>query len=90
MKVEGYQGYAPGQGSLAMLELPSVLAAVTAADPYPFYEELRKRRPFGWDEELGAWVAADAAAVREVLKSSAGGYGRGRAGAGRAGRLARR
>lgn len=50
-----------------MPELPPVLAAVTAADPYPFYEELRKSRPFGWDAALGAWVAADAAAVREVL-----------------------
>jgi cytochrome P450 len=50
-----------------MPDLPPILAAVTAADPYPFYAELRQSRPFGWDPALGAWVAADAAAVRAVL-----------------------
>lgn len=53
-----------------MPDLPPVLAAVTAADPYPFYAELRQSRPFGWDPALGAWVAADAAAVRAVLAES--------------------
>jgi cytochrome P450 len=50
-----------------MPDLPPILAAVTAADPYPYYASLRQRWPFGWDPALGAWVAADAAAVRAVL-----------------------
>ena len=50
-----------------MPALPPVLAAVTAADPYPFYAQLRQSRPFGWDPALGAFIAADAAAVRAVL-----------------------
>jgi len=49
-----------------MSALPPILAAVAAADPYPFYAELR-RRSFFFDEALGAWVAADAAAVEAVL-----------------------
>ncbi len=74
-----------------MPELPSVLAAVTAADPYPFYEDLRKKRPSAGTKSLGAWVAADAAAVREVLAEPRWRVRpEGRAGAGRAGRLARR
>lgn len=44
-----------------------VLAAVTAADPYPFYATLREEWPFGWDPELGAFVAADAASVTAAL-----------------------
>lgn len=50
-----------------MPSLPPILAAVTAADPYGLYAELRRSRPFGFDPELGAWVAADAAAVAAVL-----------------------
>ncbi|MFD8984731.1 hypothetical protein [Streptomyces sp. NPDC059564] len=43
--------------------------AVRLADPYPFYARLVATRPFAFDEALGAWVAADAAAVRAVLGS---------------------
>ncbi|MFE2855956.1 hypothetical protein ACFXJO_33145 [Streptomyces lavendulae] len=43
--------------------------AVRLPDPYPFYARLVAERPFAFDEALGAWVAADAAAVRAVLGS---------------------
>lgn len=43
--------------------------AVRLADPYPYYARLVATRPFAFDEALGAWVAADAAAVRAVLGS---------------------
>lgn len=47
------------------------LTAVTAADPYPYYRSLVAERPFGRDEQLGLWVAADAASVRAVLTEPA-------------------
>jgi len=47
--------------------LPAILAAPSAADPYPFYAEILARRPFAFDDELGAFVAADGASVRAVL-----------------------
>jgi cytochrome P450 len=47
------------------------IAAVTHADPYPYYAELVARRPIYRDEALGLWVAADAAAVTAVLTSEA-------------------
>ncbi|MCC5580170.1 cytochrome P450 [Microtetraspora sp. AC03309] len=43
------------------------ITAVTAADPYPWYADLVRNRPFGWDEGLGMWVAASAEAVTAVL-----------------------
>ncbi len=46
------------------------LAAVTAADPYPYYARLVAERPFHRDETLGVWVAASAPAVEAVLSSS--------------------
>ncbi|MEV6573412.1 hypothetical protein [Streptomyces sp. NPDC051577] len=45
--------------------------AVRLPDPYPYYARLVSERPFAHDEELGAWVAADAAAVRAVPGSDA-------------------
>ncbi|MEU9418182.1 cytochrome P450 [Streptomyces sp. NPDC048272] len=45
--------------------------AVRLPDPYPYYARLVAERPFAHDEELGAWVAADAAAVRAVPGSDA-------------------
>src|SRR5213593_1263292 len=45
------------------------IAAVTHADPYPYYAELVAARPFHRDEALGLWIAASAAAVRAVLTS---------------------
>lgn len=47
------------------------IAAVTHADPYPYYAELVAQRPIYRDEVLGLWVAADAAAVTAVLTSEA-------------------
>ena len=46
------------------------LAAVTATDPYPYYERLVAERPFSRDDALGMWVAASAAAVEETLSST--------------------
>jgi len=45
------------------------IAAVTHPDPYPYYADLVARAPFYWDETLGLWVAASAAAVTAVLTS---------------------
>jgi cytochrome P450 len=45
------------------------LAAVTAPDPYPYYERVVAERPFYRDGTLGLWVAASARAVEEVLSS---------------------
>ncbi|MFJ9343376.1 cytochrome P450 [Streptomyces sp. NPDC101733] len=45
--------------------------AVRLVDPYPYYARLVATRPFAHDSALGAWVAAEAAAVRAVLGSGA-------------------
>ena len=47
----------------------NAIAAVTAADPYPYYAELVAQRPLHRDDALGLWVAAGAEAVRAVLTS---------------------
>ncbi len=47
------------------------ITAVTAPDPYPYYAGLVAERPFGFDETLRAWVAADAASVTAVLAEPA-------------------
>lgn len=44
------------------------IAAVTHADPYPWYRRLARSRPFHYDATLKMWVAASAAAVSEVLE----------------------
>jgi len=43
------------------------IAAVTHADPYPYYADLVARQPFYRDESLGLWVATSAAAATAVL-----------------------
>ncbi|CDH20930.1 cytochrome P450 [Xenorhabdus bovienii] len=43
------------------------LRAIQLDDPYPYYAELTRERPFYFDSELKLWVAADAASVRAVL-----------------------
>ena len=48
------------------------IAAVTHADPYPYYRALASTRPFHFDAALKLWVAASAAAVTEVLEHPAG------------------
>lgn len=45
------------------------LAAVTHANPYPYYADLVARKPIYRDETLGLWVASSAAAVSAVLIS---------------------
>lgn len=44
--------------------------AVRHPDPYPYYARLTAERPFGWDERLQAWVAADAASVTAALSAA--------------------
>jgi len=43
------------------------IAAVTHPDPYPWYRQLARTRPFHYDATLKLWVAASASAVAEVL-----------------------
>lgn len=51
---------------------PDPIAAVTHADPYPYYAALVAQRPIHRDEALGLWVAAGAAAVTATLTSELG------------------
>jgi cytochrome P450 len=55
-----------------MLPPRDPIAAVTHPDPYPYYAELLRRRPFHRDETLGLWVAASAEAATAALASPAG------------------
>ena len=48
------------------------IAAVTHADPYPYYRDLASTLPFYFDPALKLWVAASAAAVAEVLNHADG------------------
>ncbi|TWS99678.1 cytochrome P450 [Reyranella sp. CPCC 100927] len=48
------------------------IAAVTHADPYPYYAALVAQRPFYRDDKLGLWVASSAAAVDAVLACASG------------------
>lgn len=48
------------------------IAAVTHANPYPYYAELVARRPLYRDEALGLWITSSAAAVTAVLGSELG------------------
>ncbi len=47
------------------------IAAVTHADPYPYYADLVGRRPLYRDDALGLWVASGAAEVTAVLTDTA-------------------
>jgi cytochrome P450 len=49
------------------------LAAVTHADPYPYYDALVRKRPLYWDAALGLWVASSAEAVTSLLTHPSGG-----------------
>ena len=46
-----------------------VRAAPSHGDPYPYYGRLAREKAFFRDDTNGWWVAASAAAVREVLDS---------------------
>jgi len=43
------------------------VAAVTHADPYPFYAELRAGPPLVWNETLRLWVASRAEVIESLL-----------------------
>lgn len=43
------------------------VAAVTHANPYPFYAELRAGPPLAWNEALGLWVASRAEVIESLL-----------------------
>jgi cytochrome P450 len=43
------------------------VAAVTHADPYPFYAELRAGPPLVWNEKLRLWVASRADVIESLL-----------------------
>ncbi|MBD9666766.1 cytochrome P450 [Variovorax paradoxus] len=43
------------------------VAAVTHADPYPFYAELRAGPPLAWNETLRLWVTSRAEVVESLL-----------------------
>lgn len=45
------------------------IAAVTHPDPYPYYAELVRQRPFHFDAPLNLWIASSAGAVEAVLRS---------------------
>lgn len=51
------------------LEPANVRAAPGHPDPYPYYGRLAREQPMFRDAALGCWVAAGAAAVREVFES---------------------
>jgi cytochrome P450 len=55
--------------SISEAEPQHVRAAPPHPDPYPWYGRLARERGFFRDETNGWWVAASAAAVREVLTS---------------------
>ncbi|GAB3998652.1 hypothetical protein GCM10029992_25040 [Glycomyces albus] len=43
------------------------LSAIQTDDPYPYYARLTDERPFAFDEEIGAWTAADASTVNAAF-----------------------
>lgn len=47
------------------------IQAVSHSDPYPYYDELRRTRPFDYDARLGCWLATSAEAAAHVLSSDA-------------------
>ncbi len=60
------------QTSPRSVEEPAhVRAAPAHPNPYPFYARLAREEPVFRDERNDCWVVASAAAVREVLESSA-------------------
>ena len=55
---------------LKAVDQPSTpIAAVTHANPYPYYATLVAERPLYRDDALGLWVATSATAVRAVMTS---------------------
>ena len=53
--------------SLSSSDTPAdPVAAVTHADPYPFYETLRAGPPLAWNEKLRLWVASRAEVIEPL------------------------
>lgn len=53
----------------AVLPPPAdAIAAVTHADPWPYYRQLREERPLYFDDGLKFWVASSFAVVHEALQ----------------------
>jgi len=51
-----------------LIDTPAdAIAAVVHADPYPYYDSLRRGADLVFDERLKLWVAAKAAVVEQVL-----------------------
>lgn len=57
----------PGMTPAAHAAPTDPIAAVAHPDPYPWYRQLARTRPFYYDGALKLWVAASAATVAEVL-----------------------
>lgn len=47
------------------------ITAVTDVNPYPYYSELVRNRPFYFDRELSLWVASSAEIVKSILADEA-------------------
>lgn len=47
------------------------IEAVTHADPYPYYRQLREQRPLYFDEGLKLWVASSHAVIEEAFHNAA-------------------
>lgn len=48
------------------------IAAVSHADPYPYYRRLREAQPLYFDDRLDLWVASSAGIVTTILQHAAG------------------
>ncbi|MGJ3702066.1 cytochrome P450 [Variovorax sp. AFSI2.2] len=57
----------PSPNSFADTPVADPVAAVTHADPYPFYAGLRAGPPLVWNERLRAWVASRADVIESLL-----------------------
>ncbi len=47
------------------------IAAVSHADPFPYYRQLREQRPLYFDDDLNLWVASSHAVIDGAFRSAA-------------------
>lgn len=59
--------HAPAPDTADMQEPANAIAAVTHADPYPWYDRMREASPLMFDEGLQLWIAYGAAVVQEAF-----------------------
>lgn len=57
----------PGENDTRAMPIQNAVDAVTSADPFPWYRELRESRPLFYDPALGLWVATSHAVVAQAL-----------------------